>query len=56
MLMPKKRTMEAPQSPLPGLLDSLILVTEEEFTKLFESARQARKLKGKMDRLRAGLG
>jgi hypothetical protein len=54
--MPKKRTTGAPQSPLPGLLDSLIPLTEDEFAKLLESARQARKLKGEMDRLRAGLG
>jgi hypothetical protein len=54
--MPKKRITEAQLSPLPGLLDSLIPLTEDEFVKLFESARQARKLKGEMDRLRAGLG
>jgi hypothetical protein len=51
----RKKNAES-NSPLAGLLDALIPLTEDQFINLVETARQARGLKDQMNELRAALG
>lgn len=49
------RTQEGQGSPLASLLDALVILPAEAFTRLLEAAKQARELKAAMDELRGSL-
>lgn len=51
----RKRATEGQGSPLAGLLDSLVNLPADAFTRLLEAASKARELKAEMDELRGSL-
>lgn len=51
----KSRGTEGHTSPLAGLLDSLVNLPSDAFTRLLDAASKARELKAAMDELRGSL-